>query len=104
MKTSSRDAFRLMEAGRQIRPDLISEVRECCSVSSAMGPVWQRQRSRPVQGWVGGRDAAFPPLNVAPGPYPGPLPLLAAELNHERQHTDLSRLESLQKHEISPRE
>ena len=104
MTVSSRDTFRLMEAGRQIRMGLISEVRQRCSVSSGTGPVWHKSGRAGVGGGEGCLGSEFPPLHVAPSRHPGPFPLLAAELNHERQHTDLRRLEALQKHEVSPRE
>lgn len=52
MTVSSRDTFRLMEAGRQIRTGLISEVRQHRSVSSGRGPVWHKSGRAGV-----GRDA-----------------------------------------------
>lgn len=66
------------------------------------GPVWHRQKA--LAGWVLGRAAGLFVPTSSRGPQPGPFPLLAAELNQERQHTDLRRLEALQKHEVSPGE
>lgn len=84
---------------------LITEVRGCCcSVSSGMGLQAQVEGSGRAE--VGGEDglrgSAYP--RSLRGPQPEPFPLLAAELNQGRQHTDLRLLEALQKHEVSPGE
>lgn len=96
LKVSSRDTLGL-EAGGRIRTGLILEVRGCCSVSSGMSQTLAGRR----EWWEG--CWAFVPTSLR-GPQPGPFPLLAAEMNQERQHTDLRRLEALQKYEVSPGE
>lgn len=103
MPVSSRDSLRLVEAGRQVRKGLITEARGCCSVSSGMA-CGHGQKALAEQGVVVGRAAGLCVPTSPRGPQPGPFPLLAAELNQERQHRDLRRLEALQKHEVSPGE